>query len=157
MNMTSGASFDLPDTCEYTRVQGSTQLIRSCPDEFEVLDFIDEKFVSLFKSKDISQKKYGKPLQAWSQVNKKEVSALVQFEDLSLHLFKGSDNLAAKWIREEGLSAIDQVELAEGEQTMAKADFDYFKRWNEPVTFAQVPTRIVSRLTENLSYAIKNL
>ena len=53
-----------------------------------------------------------------------------------MHLFKGSDNLAAKWIREEGLSAIDQVELAEGEQTMAKADFDYFKRWNEPVSLA---------------------
>ena len=82
---------------------------------------------------------------------------LVQMQDLSLHRIQGTkNNWNTAWTRQEGLSTIKQMEILEQAENedMVHGSFDYIKNWNQPVSFVNVPARIIQRYTENINSAI---
>jgi len=87
-------------------------------------------------------------------------SFIVQFEDMSLHFIGGEpDQLNLRWSREEGLSGINQLEIADPsvDNRERAQTFDYIKNWDETVSLEQVPQKILARYTENINHLVTML
>jgi hypothetical protein len=81
----------------------------------------------------------------------------VQFGDLSLHHIEAGDAQPFKWVREEGLSQVRQVEVVNRDAVRIKTELDYVKNVNKKVSLAEAPARIINRYRENFNYLVKHL
>ena len=78
---------------------------------------------------------------------------LVQFADLALMHFSLPTG-SQKWVREESLSTVKQVEVLSQDTVKIESSFEYVKSVKQPVPLAEVPARIVNRYKENLNYLV---
>lgn len=87
-------------------------------------------------------------------------SFITQFEDASLQFFsKQGSSLQLLWTREEALSGIQQVEIFDTPQSQEQLaqTFDYLKTWDQTMSIAQVPQKMIQRYAENAQYLLKLL
>lgn len=78
---------------------------------------------------------------------------LVQFAELALVQFSLPSG-AQKWVREESLSKVKQVEVLSQDSVKIESSFEYVKSVKQPVALADVPARIVNRYKENFNYLV---
>ena len=73
---------------------------------------------------------------------------MIVFEDLSVHYVSNQRKL---WTREEALSQVTQVEIFDKASlgNSKQDDLSYVYKMNEPVSWSEVPLRIIQRYTEN--------
>jgi hypothetical protein len=85
----------------------------------------------------------------------------VQFADLSLHHIHLSTSettpSSTKWVREESLSRVKQVEVLDQDTVRIESELDYVKRVNQKGSLADAPQRIIERYRENFQYLIKQV
>ena len=62
-----------------------------------------------------------------------------------------------KWVREESLSQIKQLEVLDQEVARIEGDLEYVKNINKPVQIQDVPMRIITRYHDNLQFLLKNI
>jgi hypothetical protein len=82
---------------------------------------------------------------------------LILFEDLSLQYFANGKKV---WTKDQALSKVTQVEIFDTaylSDENAFSDTPYVRHMHEPVTWAQVPTRIMQRYVENAQYLINQV
>jgi hypothetical protein len=82
---------------------------------------------------------------------------LVQFGDLSLHHIVSGDTPPFKWVREEGLSRVKQVEIINRDSVRIETELEYVKSVNKKISIAEAPTRILNRYKENFNYLVKHI
>lgn len=85
-------------------------------------------------------------------------SFLVQFADLSLHFYDlPATSGTARWVREESLSQIKQVELLAQDGVRIESELEYVKNVKQKVSVASIPTLIINRYKENFNYLVNHL
>lgn len=62
-----------------------------------------------------------------------------------------------KWVREEGLSRVKQVEVLNRDAVRIENELEYVKAVNKKVSLAEAPTRILTRYKENFNYLVNHL
>jgi hypothetical protein len=62
-----------------------------------------------------------------------------------------------KWVREESLSNIKQVEIMDQEIIRIESELEYVKNVKSPVSLHQIPTKILARYKENIQYLINSV
>lgn len=77
----------------------------------------------------------------------------MQFADLALMHFSLPSG-SQKWVREESLSKIKQVEVLSQDTAKVESSFEYVKSVKQPVALAEIPSRIVNRYKENFNYLV---
>jgi hypothetical protein len=82
-----------------------------------------------------------------------EKGFLVQFADLALMHFALPSG-AQKWVREESLSQIKQVEVLTSNGLRIESSFEYVKSVKQDIPLASIPSRIANRYKENLNYFV---
>ena len=128
----------------------------SCPDTFQIVT--GENKVE-YESKSLNQEKNGKIMKFFKSGTDQQ-SFITQFEDASLQFFsKQGSALQLIWTREEALSGIQQVEIFDTPQSPEQLaqTFDYLKTWDQTVSIAQVPQKMIQRYAENAQYLLKVL
>ena len=146
----------------FSSAETSVKLVHACNDFLEIksVKAADNSFSSDAKTSEISLRKNGGVTQMWHNVrHNNELVYLIQMQDMSLHMLQGmpEKQLSVSWSRQEGLSAIKQMEVLEQAENEAKvhSQFDYIKSWTAPVSIAEVPVRIIQRYTENINSAVR--
>ena len=80
---------------------------------------------------------------------------MVQFEDLSLIYFDLPSG-SQKWIREESLSKVKQVEVLTQDAMRIESELEYVRNVKHKAPLSSVPTLIVNRYKENFNYLINH-
>lgn len=111
----------------------------------------DMQIHALFKTQGatLGSKHHGRVREVFASAN----GFLVQFSDLALMHFSLPSG-SQKWVREESLSKIKQVEVLSQNAAKVESSFEYVKSVKQPVALADVPTRIVNRYKENFNYLV---
>ena len=128
----------------------------SCPKTFQIITG-DNKVE--YESKSLNQENNGR-IKKFFRSGTDQQSFITQFEDASLQFFsKQGSNLQLLWTREEALSGIQQLEMFETPKSPEQmADtFDYLKTWDQTMSIAQVPQKMMQRYAENFQYLVKLL
>lgn len=129
LNLADNKKVDMPAAeanCEMSvRQQGvssskdAVQLVNACADYLEIksLNTVTSSVASDVKTAEISVRKNGGVSQMWHNVRANSESVyLVQMADMSLHMLQGMPDqklVSVMWTRQEGLSAIKQMEVLE--------------------------------------------
>lgn len=126
-------------------VKTTVKLVKVCPKNYEILALRQGKYRIDYMLKTINLGTHGgvsgfwhaeatKPEQEGAGVSKQHL--LVQLADLSLHYYHSGQETFTNhiWSRDEGLSAIKQVEILVPPSDVDGRTFDYVKNWQQPVT-----------------------
>ena len=83
---------------------------------------------------------------------------LVQFADLSLHLYDlPASSGTPRWVREESLSQVKQVEVLSQDNVRIESELEYVKNVKTKHSFASIPNLIVNRYKENFNYLVRHV
>ena len=152
MELGSNKKSPLPDNnadCSFVRQEGdnsaktTVKIARVCPTDYEILALRNGKYNHDFVLKNMNLATCGGVTGFWHAVASTNEQLdegvskqflLVQMADMSLHYYNSGQETFTNhiWSRDEGLSAITQVEILEP-QSVATDTFEYVKNWDQPV------------------------
>ena len=155
----------VPEGCSLLRPRESEQasqaraldaitLTLDCLDKFEVITGAQKNVYS----SEAVQKDHGRLVNAFATPGS-TAQVMLLFQDLSLHYLDKGKRL---WTREEALSQIVQVEIFDPSSIpRSGADLEgltlqYLRKMSEPVSFAQVPFRIIERYVQNFNFLVES-
>jgi hypothetical protein len=81
---------------------------------------------------------------------------MLVFQDLSVHYISKGKKV---WTRDEALSQVTQVEIFDSAtlNTKQTTELSYVSSMNEPVHWAEIPSRIIRRYVENGEFLIMSI